>query len=106
MTNREIIDNAPEGATHIDRDGLYLRYDLNKVLELYHVNYKHWQQASTWIGVYRSLADIKRIAELENEVEPLALYDFIDSYEGLPMMQLWDWLMYNGYTKRVKEQGE
>lgn len=41
--------------------------------------------------------------EIEKDAEPLALYDFIDSYEGLPMMQLWDWLMYNGYTKRVKE---
>ena len=46
----------------------------------------------------------KYTEELEKEVEPLALYDFIESYEGLPMMQLWDWLMYNGYTKRVKEQ--
>ena len=45
----------------------------------------------------------RRITELERDYEPLALYDFIDSYEGLTMMQLWDWLMYNGYTKRVKE---
>jgi hypothetical protein len=50
---------------------------------------------------------LERIAELEaNQVEPLYLYDFISSYEGLKMMQLWDWLMYNGYTRRAKEQGE
>jgi len=53
----------------------------------------------------RSLADIKRIAELEKEQnEPVALYDFIPSYAALPMMQLWDWLMYNGYMKRVEEK--
>jgi hypothetical protein len=53
------------------------------------------------------LEQADRIAELEaSKNEPLALYDFIDSYEGLPMMQMWDWLMYNGYTERVQEQAE
>jgi hypothetical protein len=65
MNNQKILDNVPEGATHFSWDGYYLKYDLNRVLEIYHVNYKHWQQASTWIGVDRSLADIKRIAGLE-----------------------------------------
>jgi hypothetical protein len=68
MNNQKILDNAPEGATHIDKDCFYLRYDINQVLEIYHVNYKHWQQASAWIGVDRSLADIKRITELQDGV--------------------------------------
>ena len=67
MTDQEILAKPPEGATHFSWDGHYLKYDLNRVLEIYHVNYKHWQQASTWIGVDRSLADIRRIVELEKD---------------------------------------
>ena len=67
MTDQGILKGAPKGATHFSWDGHYLKYDLNRVLEIYHVNYKHWQQASTWIGVDRSLADIRRIVELEKD---------------------------------------
>ena len=67
MTDQEILAKPPEGATHFSWDGHYLKYDLNRVLEIYHVNYKHWQQASTWVGVDRSLADIRRIVELEKD---------------------------------------
>ena len=77
MTDQEILAKPPEGATHFSWDGHYLKYDLNRVLEIYHVNYKHWQQASTWIGVDRSLADIRRIVELEKDrnVEYIPLDD-------------------------------
>ena len=47
MTNQEILDNAPKGATHIDNKGTSLFRDKKD-------------------GI-RSLADIKRIAELEKE---------------------------------------
>jgi len=67
MKNQEILAKPPEGATHFSWDGYYLKYDINRVLEIYHVNYKHWQQASTWVGVDRSLADIRRIVELEKD---------------------------------------
>lgn len=43
------------------------------MLEIYHVNYKHWQQASTWIGADRRLADIKCIVELEKERDECAI---------------------------------
>ena len=105
MTNQEILDNAPEGATHWDGGGYMIAEG--------GINNYFNPKKSKWIYVSelvlepdtRSLADIAKITELEEDVEPLALYDFIDSYEGLPIMQFWDWLMYNGYIKRVKEQG-
>ena len=84
MTNQEILDNAPSECNHYTPDA-------------------EWQYDKRAFEV-RSLADMARIVELEaNQPEPLALYDFIETYEELPMMQLWDWLMYNGYTKRVQD---
>ena len=72
MNDQEILANAPEGATHVDRNGIYLRFNRDRVLELYHVNYRQFWQAATFIVPDRSLADIKagverdkRIAELE-----------------------------------------
>ena len=63
MNNQEIIDNAPEGATHYDCDE-YMR----------HVHDGFWEyfsKADGWNETKpeeetRSLADIKRIAELES----------------------------------------
>ena len=112
MTNQEILDNAPDGATHhaqgahylsLNESGNWMRYDDNGFAGA------KWFDANdfkfSYVKSFRSLADIKRIAELEKEQnEPVALYDFIPSYAALPMMQLWDWLMYNGYMKRVEEK--
>jgi hypothetical protein len=50
MTDQEILDNAPKGATHIDNVGDYFKYSLRSRGKS-----------------LRSLADIKRIAELEKE---------------------------------------
>ena len=67
MTNQEILDNAPEGATHVDW-GVFLNANENQ----------YWREK--WIDVSelilehetRSLTDIKRIAELEEiEIETL-----------------------------------
>ena len=64
MTDQEILDNAPKGSTHID-GGEYL--DATTA--------SYWSLAkSKWCGVdelilqddIRSLADIKRIVELED----------------------------------------
>lgn len=68
---KSIIDNAPDSATHIDNNGIYLKYDLNKVLSIFHVNYKRWQVASPMINPWRSLSDIKRIVELMEVIESL-----------------------------------
>tara|TARA_R110000796_G_scaffold78503_1_gene175008 strand:- start:477 stop:854 length:378 start_codon:yes stop_codon:yes gene_type:complete len=62
MTDPEILDNAPEGATHIDgesdfcKDGYYFGYTSRR-----------WIPSDFDIGS-RSLADIKRIVELEKSL--------------------------------------
>ena len=74
MNNQEILDNAPEGATHVE-----LLTDYRKIY-YYRRKYKDFcnkfmydvYQQGTWYicsdisGEFRSLADIKRIIELEN----------------------------------------
>lgn len=68
MNNQEIIDNAPEGATHIDgeddfcKEGYYWCAGLN----LFGSSSKEWIPSEFIVGS-RSLADIKHIAELEKE---------------------------------------
>ena len=71
MNNKEIIDNAPESATHWDGDG-YVVISKNK-------NNYFSHKRSKWATVYelvlepetRSLADIRRIVELENHIQSL-----------------------------------
>jgi hypothetical protein len=62
MTDQKILDNAPEGATHIDSDGEYAK-DAGYGLEFFRL---------TWCAYahpveLRSLADIKELVELRNE---------------------------------------
>ena len=73
MTEQEILDNAPEGATHVE-----VLTDYKKTY-YYKRSYKDYSnkfmyevhQQGTWYicseisGDFRSLADIKRIVELE-----------------------------------------
>jgi hypothetical protein len=40
---------------------------------------------------------------MEEELEPINLVDYVEAYEELTKMQLWDWLSYNGYIKQVEE---
>jgi len=75
MTDQEILDNAPKGATHYSQGMHYLalnsknnwmRYDQNGVKNA------NWFKADDYLLAYcnksfRSLADIKRIAELERD---------------------------------------
>jgi hypothetical protein len=74
MNKQEIIDNAPEGATHVE-----VLTDYKKIY-YYRRCYKDFcnkfmydvYQQGTWYicsdisGEFRSLADIRRIAELES----------------------------------------
>ena len=68
MTEQEILDNAPEGATHIDIDLTY--WDIRACND----NPIVWDDGKwfttddipTAFAMLRSLADIQRIAELEN----------------------------------------
>ena len=66
MNNQDIVDNAPEGATHIDVIGQYwMRFNGYRN--------KRWNKISMeWMpspncNLARSLADIAKIAELEKE---------------------------------------
>lgn len=78
---KKVIAEAPRGSTHIDFNGMYLKYDLNKELELYHVNYKEWQWASRYICPYRSLSDIKTIIDQYESYQQL-LSDYNDLMES------------------------
>ena len=63
MTDQEILDNDPKGATHIDNDGEYAKED-GYGLEYFRLA---WHKYTEPVEL-RSLADIKRIAELEKKL--------------------------------------
>ena len=75
MNNQEILDNAPDGATHWDGDYFYICKDnANKSSEIWSVlKFNEWAKTgdlkiSDLIDM-RSLSDIKRIAELEDKLQ-------------------------------------
>jgi hypothetical protein len=70
MNNQEIIDKAPKGATHTETLAstriYYLKKDANGMgYSVYLTN--EWRTSMAVSGFIRSLADIKRIVELEKE---------------------------------------
>ena len=71
MNNQEILDNAPEGATHVDADLTYIRTEpCGRFLAYFTFQDGEWVEDDEFnILLTRSLADIKRIAELEKELE-------------------------------------
>jgi hypothetical protein len=64
MNNQEIIDKAPEGATHVDNNGYYLMACSNGFMEP-ESSGVDWDYGYASHCEVRSLADIKRIIELE-----------------------------------------
>ncbi len=96
MTDQEILDNAPEGATHVEvltdykKTYYYKRshkdYSNKFMYEVYQQD--TWYICSEISGDFRSLADIKRIAELEVENKTLSmkgtgLAEFKEYYKNL-----------------------
>lgn len=69
MNNQEILDNAPEGATHIDDEGDYCK--TMGIRWVYHNRHK-WYQFDGATGM-RLLTDIRRIAELEKSGNEMAI---------------------------------
>ena len=63
MNNQQILDNAPEGATHIDDE-----HDFCKEGYYFSHTSQRWMTSEYIVGS-RSLADIRRIAELEEELK-------------------------------------
>jgi hypothetical protein len=113
MNKQEIIDNAPEGATHINRevgfckDGYYFDYRSQRWIP------------SLFIAGSRSLADIKRIEELEKERETQeqALKELLYCCDGLSTeyaernygdAEIWARHIHESYVKyqELQEQGE
>jgi hypothetical protein len=62
MNNQEILDNAPDGATHIDSYGNYLKA---RKSELWDWVDGSWEYTGTYVEKCRLLTDIQRITELE-----------------------------------------
>jgi len=59
---KAIIDNAPEGATHIDDEGDYAKYG-GMYNYFYSKGLREWVQVDI-VNMDRSLSDIKMIIEL------------------------------------------
>ena len=71
MSNQEILDNAPEGATHIDDEGAYFKRT-KQGHTFWWVNQASWMPAESNRST-RSLVDIAKIAELEKLGNEMAI---------------------------------
>ena len=71
MNDKQILDNKPDGATHVEilasTKVYYLRKDKNGMG--YDVFISNEWVAMNVTGYFRSLSDIERIVELEKELE-------------------------------------
>ena len=66
---KAIVDNAPDGATHIDDDGDYAKYG-GMYDYFYSKGLREWISTDT-VSIDRSLSDIKRIIELMEATQGL-----------------------------------
>ena len=67
MSNQEILDNAPEGATHVNHKNKYFWFDGDNQF-IYKPKTDEWLMTfyhENKLDLVRSLADIKRIVKLE-----------------------------------------
>ena len=73
MNNQQILDNAPEGATHVDSDFTYVKTEPSGRFRIYFTFQKgEWVEDDEFnILLTRLLSDIRRTAELEKEVRGL-----------------------------------
>ena len=70
MNNQEILDNAPEGATHINNCGFYLKAGKSGFMEPDNLS-NDWDYEYSNHSEVSSLADIKRITDLHNQLQSL-----------------------------------
>jgi hypothetical protein len=92
MNNQEIINNAPEGTTHTETLAstriYYLKKDTNGMgYSVYLTN--EWRTSMAVSGFIRSLADIKRIVELEDLVEDIINAESADEKLRPMMYHVW-----------------
>ena len=74
MTNQEILDNAPEGATHYCKIHGYVLSAKCGFMS-YDKDADCWDYEYANISDVRSLDDIRRIVELENQFNQRAIQD-------------------------------
>jgi len=74
---KAIVDNAPDGATHIDDDGDYAKYG-GMYDYFYSKGLREWISTDT-VSIDRSLSDIKRIIELTELLEDISALGFLEA---------------------------
>ena len=86
MINKNILDNVPDGATHWDYEGYYVRYNSSSDgWEFCDIDTGAWVPTRAIEDDIRALADIKRIEELKNALENLiSAASTCDSWEVFP----------------------
>ena len=65
MSNQEILDNAPDGATHVSDNGVYYRYDSDLIPAVYWARGGDWIENKEITHLWSSLSNITRIAVLD-----------------------------------------
>jgi len=72
MNNKDILNGAPDSATHWDYGGDYVRYNSSSDRwEFCDIDTKAWVSTCAIEGDIRALVDIKRIEELKKALEEL-----------------------------------
>lgn len=77
---QSIVDNAPEGATHVSNNGVYYKKSENQALGALF----WWRRGEEWIEtkidhLTRSLSDIKTIIEQQEEIERLKVLNNVET---------------------------
>ena len=115
MNNQDIVDNAPEGATHWDIEyGFYWMMDRHstQVFSALDNKFKEEKLSSDFL---RSLADIKRIAELEKRlvaptdsgvVELDVICEKFNNNNNSNLCDLTSSIWNKAYFEALKEQGK
>lgn len=113
MNNQQILDNAPEGATHFIQQILsvvYFKFDTH-FIPLHWCNHKKgWRKCQFFeFNKFRLLADIKRIAELEKERDDFEalnseLYSIIFTHLGWWNLEGVNEIDHDDIIKALKEQ--
>lgn len=75
---KAIVENAPEGATHIDEDGDYVKPIGDELYYYSFVNGVGWSTEYFIPCRMRSLSDIKRIIELMELLEGVESLGFLE----------------------------
>ena len=85
MNNQQLLDNAPEGDTSVNKHNQYLWFDGEESF-VFNPEEKEWvlsfYEECTLEGI-RSLADIRRIAELESSIRKLMGAITLESQENV-----------------------